>query len=328
MNARTLVCVTLGVFALLRGTTAAAEKHSKDKSDAVKTSPSVECKGPKKRLAILRFGGTGKYGAFEGWDVGDALAAQLATALEQTHCFVIADRLALSDVLREQELGLAGAVSRETAARAGALVGAQILVKGEITEFDPGKKGRGMTAGIGLSGIPLGLRVGGNRNTAHIAADVRLIDAATGEVLFTQRVDSEAKSFGFALGVDYKQASLGSDNVDKTPMGMAVRDAVTEAAGYIVKQTREIAWVGSVVSAEQGTIYVNAGTDSGIKVGDTLAVSTVERELIDPTTGTSIGKIEKELGRIRIESVTGKYAIAKTVGEITVRRGDVLRTGT
>ena len=86
-----------------------------------------------------------------------------STALEQTDCFVLADRMALSDVQREQELGLAGVTGREYSAAAGSVIGAQILVKGEITEFEPGKQGRGMTAGIGLDDV--GLRLGGNRNT-------------------------------------------------------------------------------------------------------------------------------------------------------------------
>jgi curli biogenesis system outer membrane secretion channel CsgG len=274
-------------------------------------------------LPVLRFGSTGKYGTYEGWDVGDALAAQLSTALQQTGCFVLADRMALSDVLREQELGLAGVTGRESAPAAGALIGAQILVKGEITEFEPGKQGRGMTAGFGLDKI--GLRVGGNRSTVHIAADVRLIDASTGEVLATQRVESEGKTFGLAFGVDYKKTSLGSDNVDKTPLGEAVRDAVVEAAGFIVTRTRDIDWTGNVVFTEDGRVFVNAGTDSDVKVGDTFVVSTVERELVDPATGVSLGRIEHDLGRVRIEKVEAKYAVARTLGSFAVRRGDRVR---
>ena len=48
-------------------------------------------------------------------DVGEAIAAQLASALQSTGCFVVTDRMALSDILREQELGLAGIVNPETA---------------------------------------------------------------------------------------------------------------------------------------------------------------------------------------------------------------------
>jgi curli biogenesis system outer membrane secretion channel CsgG len=299
------------------------EREAEAEAEAAAAAQALECKDPKKRLAVLRFGGTGKYGSFEGWDVGEALAAQLATALEQTDCFVLADRMALSDVLREQELGLAGVTGREVSPAAGGLIGAQILVKGEITEFAPGKQGRGMTAGIGLDDI--GLRVGGNRSTVHLAADIRLIDASTGEVLAAHRVDTQAKTFGLAFGVDYKKASLGSDNFDKTPLGIAVREAVIEAAGFIVSETREIEWTGHVMYEEEGSVFINAGAESDITVGDTFLVSTVERELIDPATGVTLGRIEHDVGQVRIEKVEGKYSVASMLGDFKARRGDRLR---
>ena len=298
---------------------------AKAKGKAAESAPAAACTGPRKRVAVLRFGGTGKYGAYEGWDVGEAIAAQLSTALDQTSCFVVIDRLALSEVLREQELGLAGVVGRDTAARAGSLIGAQILIKGEITEFEPGKKGKGATAGVGLSNVPIGLRVGGNRSVAHVAIDVRLIDASTGQVLFTQSVSSEARTFGLALGVDYRKASVGGDSFEKTPLGEAMRDAVGEAAGYIITQMRQVSWSGQVVDVQGSTVYLNAGEGAGIKVGDTLSIYTVTRELIDPATGQSLGREEKKLGEVRVGRVDQKYAVGELVGEFQTRRGDLIK---
>ena len=327
MNIRNILALSVCAATLLAHGDAEAgrKKREREAQEAAAAAlAAFDCSDPKKRLAVLEFGGTGKYGSFEGWDVGEALAAQLATALEQTDCFVLTDRMALSDVLREQELGLAGVTPAENAAAAGRLIGAQILIKGEITEFEPGKQGRGMTAGFGLDDV--GLRVGGNRNKVHIAADIRLIDSSTGEILATQRIDTEAKSFGLAFGIDYKQTSLGNDSFSKTPLGMAVRDAVVEAAGFIVAETREIEWTGNVVHTDDRSIYINAGSDSDISIGDTFIVSTVERELIDPATGVTIGRIEHDLGQVRIEQVEARFAVATMLDDITIRRGDLLRS--
>jgi len=328
MNFRTLLTFA-AVTALALGASLADARQpkadTKAKGKAADGAPAVACSGPRKRVAVLRFGGTGKYGAYEGWDVGEAIAAQLSTALDQTACFVVIDRLALSEVLREQELGLAGVVGRDTAARAGGLIGAQILIKGEITEFEPGKKGKGATAGVGLSNVPIGLRVGGNRNVAHVAIDVRLIDASTGQVLFTQSVSSEARTFGLALGIDYRKASIGGDSFEKTPMGEAMREAVGEAAGYIVTQMRQVNWTGQVVDVQGSTVYLNAGEGAGIKVGDTLGIYTVTRELIDPATGQSLGREEKKLGEVRVGRVDQKYAVGELVGEFQTRRGDLIK---
>jgi curli biogenesis system outer membrane secretion channel CsgG len=304
-----------------------AAAHSQDENagtDALKAL-SAHCNGPKKRLAVLKAGATAKYGSLEGADAGEAIASQLATVLEATQCFVLADRLALADVLREQEMGAAGLTTHETAARPGAMIGAQILVKAEITEFEPGKQSNGATVGFGFANIPLGLQLGGNRNVAHMALDVRLIEASTGQVLASQRVDSQAKSFGMLFGVDISKASVSTDNYSKTPLGIAMRAAVTEAAGYIIKQASEISWVGQIVDVQGSSFYVNAGANAGLKVGDSLKVSTVARELIDPATGISIGRIEQPLGEARIEHVEEQYAIASIAGSYQPRRGDLLR---
>jgi len=304
-----------------------AAAHSKDDNagtDALKAL-SAHCNGPKKRLAVLKAGATAKYGSLEGADVGEAIASQLATVLESTQCFVLADRLALADVLREQEMGVAGVATHETAAHAGAMIGAQILIKPEITEFEPGKQSNGATVGFGFANIPLGLRLGGNRNVAHLALDVRLIDASTGQVIASQRVDSQAKSFGMLFGVDLSKTSLTTDNYSKTPLGIAMRAAVTEAAGYIIKQAASISWVGQIVDVQGTSFYINAGANAGLKVGDSLKVSTVARELIDPATGVSIGRIEQPLGEARIEQVEEQYAIASIGGSYQPRRGDLLR---
>ncbi len=42
----------------------------------------VHCSGPKMRVAVLPVGATGKLGAFEGFDIGEAMAAHAVVLLE------------------------------------------------------------------------------------------------------------------------------------------------------------------------------------------------------------------------------------------------------
>lgn len=325
MNFLKLRQITCAAIAMTLVACASAPKTPEADGATTEVAGDTNCVGPKKRVAILRFGGTGKYGAYEGWDVGEAIAAQMATALEATDCFIIGDRMALSEVLREQELGLAGVVSQDSAPRAGRLIGAQVLIKGEITEFETGKKGNGITAGFGFANIPLGLRLGGNRNVAHVAMDLRLIDAATGEILFSEKISSQSKTFGLSLGVDYKKGSIGTDHFSKTPLGKAIGDTATEAAGFIAQQLYDVNWMGQVIDSQGSQVFVNAGADAGVKVGDTFTVSNVARELIDPSSGIVLGKIERNLGEVRVEAVNDKYSIARIAGNFQVQRGDLLR---
>ncbi|MEH6626433.1 MAG: CsgG/HfaB family protein [Motiliproteus sp.] len=285
----------------------------------------VHCSGPKMRVAVLPVGATGKLGAFEGFDIGEAMAAQLTTALEQTDCFVVTDRMALSHILREQELGLAGVSSRETAPAAGRVIGAQVLVKADITEFEPQKESGGINFGFASAKLPFGIRLGGSSGSSHVAIDLRLLDASTGQVLFSQRVEASSKSQGLSLGLDFKQISVGGDKFYKTPMGQATRVALNDAVFYVIKGTRQVPWQGQVVSTRGQNIFINAGGDTGIKVGDVLQVSAVAEELVDPDSGVTLGKVENQLGRIQIKSVQDKFAIAALLDTFTPQRGDIIR---
>jgi len=285
----------------------------------------VACSGPKMRVAVLPFGATGKLGAYEGFDVGESLAAQLTTALVKTGCFVVGDRMALSHVLREQELGLAGVTNPETSPRPGAVMGAQILVKADITEYEPTKESGGLNLGFASSSLPFGLRLGGNKNTSHVALDLRLLDAETGEVLFSRRVQASSKSKGMALGLDFKKLTLGGDKFYKTPMGQATRVALSDAVKHVIRETRQIPWQGQVITAKGGHIFINAGQDAGLNVGDVLQVSAVAEELIDPESGQMLGRVESPLGQIEVRMVQDKYAVAAPLNSFEARRGDIIR---
>jgi len=310
---------TAMMFGLLNGFTASLRAQE---------SPSG-CPGTKKRVAVLKFGATGKFGAFEGWDVGEGLAAQLATALQQNGCFTVIDRLALANLLREQELALTGAVAKESAVRVGKMSGAQILIKGEITEFEPTTSGSGMTIGLGFIRVPLGVRLGGESQTAQVAMDVRLIDASTGQVLQSHRVEGKADTSGFSVGLDNRWASIGGDHVSKTPLGQATRQALTEAVALISRglmalpSERTPEW--RVVDVIDDQIYVNAGQGAGLKIGERLRVVSVARELIDPDTQAVLGNVERSAGEVEIISINDRYSVAAIRSSFIPKRGDSVR---
>jgi curli biogenesis system outer membrane secretion channel CsgG len=294
--------------------------------DAASTT---SCPPQKKRLAVLKFGATGKFGAFEGWDVGDGLAAQLATALQQTGCFNVIDRLALAGLLREQELALTGIAAKESAVRVGKLAGAQILIKGEITEFEPVTSGSGMTLGLGFIKVPLGIRLGGESQTSHVAMDVRLIDASTGQVLQSHRVEGKSDASGFSLGLDNRWASIGGEHFSKTPLGQATRQALTEAVALISRglmalpSERAPEW--RVVEVMDNQIFVNAGEGAGLKVGERLRVVSVAKELVDPDSQAVLGTVEHSAGEVEIIAVKDRYSVAAIRGAFLPKRGDAIR---
>lgn len=283
---------------------------------------SLTCKGPKPRVAVYSFYATGKMAAFEGYNVGDGLAAQLATELTRTGCFVVLDRTGLSDVLHEVELGLAGIVSRETAPRAGRAIGAEVIIKGAITEFEPNKRGRGFTLGLALPNTPLGVRLGRNGSTAHVGLDIAVVDASTGQVKYAYRVTADSTAGGWTIGLDFKRASIGGDAFGKSPLGIASRNALGQAILLLAKDLGNIPWRSQVVDSADNTIFLNAGIATGIRTGDTYRVSTVVRTLVDPASGLLLDTIEREIGQVRIIAVKENYAMAEPIDGIRVKRGD------
>jgi curli biogenesis system outer membrane secretion channel CsgG len=77
------------------------------------------------------------------WRIGEGLAEMLTTELMRTGRFIVVERQGLGDIVREQELGQSGLIRRETAPPPGQLMGAQVVVRGAITEFEARSSGGG-----------------------------------------------------------------------------------------------------------------------------------------------------------------------------------------
>jgi hypothetical protein len=69
-------------------------------------------------------------------DLGPKLAALLSARLSLDPNFILVERAELEKALGEQELGLSGTVSTDTAARVGHLTGAKVLITGKLFKAD------------------------------------------------------------------------------------------------------------------------------------------------------------------------------------------------
>ncbi|MEZ5551958.1 MAG: CsgG/HfaB family protein [Pseudomonadales bacterium] len=314
-----LIC--LGVTGLADAKQKKAKQPSAEELSAALEA--VDCSGPKPRVAIYGFYAAGKLGAFEGYNVGDGLAAQLATELTRTDCFLVLDRTGLSDILREQELGLAGVVNRDSAPGAGRMIGAEVIIKGTITEFDPNKQGGGLTLGMALPKTPFGLRLGRNGSKAHVGLDISVIDATTGQVKHAHRVTADSRTGGWTIGLDFERASIGGDTFAKSPLGIASRNALGQA---VLKLAEDLSASTvrrfQIASLDADEVFLNADIASGVREGDLYRVSTVVRTLVDPSTGLLLDTIEREVGQVRIVEVTERYARAELLDGARVKRGD------
>lgn len=231
MRARTLSILALGLVLTGCG---ALEQYTQPKAEAVSAVPSLPpYSGPKARVAVARFD---VRAAKANQAIGDGLRDMLVTALVQSQRFSVVERQDLAAVLQEQELSATGAVQRGAKVPRGRIKGADLLIVGAVTEFEPGASGGG--AGIGGGGwASVFGGLGGALKKAHLAIDLRVIDAATSEVIAATKIEGEAKDvklgglLGGAFGGGALAGALGA--YAKTPMEKAVRICIAKAVEYL-----------------------------------------------------------------------------------------------
>ncbi len=292
--------------------------------DAQAQGAATESASVKKRIAVMRFESTDKFG---GGDVGEGLSAMLSNELSKSGRFIIVERAALPDILGEQTLAKKGLTTPQSGAKTGKLLGAQILVRGTVTDFESSKKGGGGQISLSGTRLPIGGVIGGASMTAHIAIDLRLIDATTGEIIDTYEAEGEAKGSSSHFGISHTGTGLGlgTEQFKKTPLGKAARNIIKDMVARIIEKADDIPWTGRISDVSDGKVYVNAGKDVGLSSGDTLNIYVVSKEITDPETGAILGVEEHRLGSLRIDSVKPKYSTGTLLEGSEPKSGDIVR---
>ncbi|MEX2500018.1 MAG: CsgG/HfaB family protein [Wenzhouxiangellaceae bacterium] len=197
--------------------------------------------GPRARIAVARF--ENKTADSHNWyspSIGDGMADMLTTALVNSGRFIVLERESLDTVLSEQDLGASGRIREDTAAAIGEIEGAELLVVAAVTEFDGNSGGRSGSVGGGKIGRVFGAISGGSRS-AHMAIDLRVVDARTSRVLAATSVEGEAKDFniGGALAGYTGSVGLGGSlsSWENTPREKALRQVIGGAVDYVISVT-------------------------------------------------------------------------------------------
>jgi curli biogenesis system outer membrane secretion channel CsgG len=160
-------------------------------------------------------------------DVGRDLAGMLTNELAATGKFKVVERAKLGPVLDEQDLAESGRISKSSGAKIGKLTGAKYLIFATVTAFD--SKSRGTGGGISFRGIA----VGGKKEDAYMAVDLRVVDTTTGEIEYVRTVEARASSYGVSGG--YYRGGWSGDlgKYENTPVGKAIRGVVIEITDYL-----------------------------------------------------------------------------------------------
>ncbi len=180
----------------------------------------------KPTAAVIEFSNTSGAAWWRG-GIGTELAGMLTNEMAGTKKFAMLERSKVEAVIQEQDLAANGSVSANTGAKIGQMVGAQYLVMGTVTAYEEDVADTG--GGISFGGIS----VGGKKDSAYIAVDLRVVDSTTGVVVDTRTVEATAKGGGMSFGLSKGGFSGGFADMKKTPAGKAIRAVLMEASEYL-----------------------------------------------------------------------------------------------
>lgn len=283
----------------------------------------------KKRVAVFKFDDKTDH-TWSWWGhgkgTGDGMADMLTTTLVKSGRYRVFERAEIDKILGEQHLGTSGAVTEQSAAKAGKMLGAEYGIIGAVTEFGYKKRGTGgllKKAGIGASV---------SQATAVVAIDVRFVNTTTGEVEKAETVRKQKS----AMGVGYADANVGfatQAQFDESLVGKATREAIDAIVELLNAEGGGGGGGGieaKIVTIAAGNAIINAGSEGGLKVGQRLGVYRPGEELKDPDTGESLGAEETEVGEIEVTSDfggKGKAANCRVVSG-SPQKGDIVREKT
>lgn len=256
-------------------------------------------------------------------NVGTGIADMMVTALAESKKYTLIEREKLEKVMEEQKLGASGAVTAQTAAKIGRLLGANYIITGSVTEF--GVK----DSKIGVGGLGKVLPIGGgakvSKNTARVAIDVRAIDTTSAQITAAAKGEGSKSSAEFSGDLSIAPSfDFGKEGFDETIIGKAAREAVEKVVSELGKKFDEAGPSAvRIIKITGNQIYINSGQADGEKAGNVYQIFRMGEEMIDPDTGESLGAEEEKIGSAKVVKVTPKYSIAET--KASVQKTDILR---
>jgi len=262
--------------------------------------------GLKRRIGVVDFENKTTYGANR---LGTSASDILITELAKSGKFIVVERDKLDKIMSEQKLGMTGAINPATAAKVGKTLGLNAIVTGAISQFGETTEGSEYLITQSKSQI------------VKCTVDIRVVDAETGQVLYA---DS-----GSGLGKKHSGGVFGlgtRTGYDETLEGEALRAAIVKFTNNIVVQVEKKPWSCRVADVDGQNIYLNAGSESGIKLGTKMIVLRAGRVIKDPTTGLVIGNAEDRIGEMKVVRYFGEDgSVAQLTSGAPPSSGDVAR---
>ena len=261
-------------------------------------SLAVSAEAAKKVVAVMPLENLSGYTEFR---VAEIMAEHVAEVIHSSGNYTVSERLQMGRVLKEQ--GFQNLTSANPV-EIGNMTGADYSVIGKVTMATITNNVSGNVLGNIIGKFDSNLSKYANQIKAKVAMDVRFIDNKTGEVIFV-------KSF---------EGNKSGQNKE-----VALNGACRVAAENFLREIQNINPFSARVAEISGDeIYIDVGSDSGIRKGETLTVAREGSPII--INGEIVGMKRTVIGKIKVIEVNARYSICKAESSTgSIKKGDVVK---
>jgi len=203
--------------------------RSESKAGAI---PLPAYSGPKARIAVAAFEVKSEKSDAE---TGAALRDMLLSGIVNSGRFAVLDLPAVQETPTSGVNGALPAGQKEKQ-----LPSADLIITVSVNEFEPQASGgrEGLGGGGGVSSGVLGGLLGASVNKAHVALEIRIVNAANSEVVASNKVQGQASDVSIKSSAGTPEGwILGGvlSRYSDAPMENAIRSCMVEAVRYIVQ---------------------------------------------------------------------------------------------
>lgn len=262
------------------------------------------CAAAKKIVAVMPLENVSGYNEEK---VAEIMTEQLIVALHSSGIYTVVERAQMGTIIREQGFQNI-AVDPAQAVQLGKLSGANYSMIGKVTmavvEANPTANTITLIGELfKLDRLSQTAGAFVNKYKGKIQLEFRFVDNETGEIILARAVEGSKSG-----------SSVAS----------AFNNACKEAANNFIKELDGINPFRARVAEINGSdIYIDHGSDSGLRVGDTLTVVREGSPIV--VNGKIVGMKQQEVCKVRVVEVSMDYAICRASGSTPIHKGDVVK---
>jgi hypothetical protein len=263
-------------------------------------------------------------------NIGIKVADTLVSKLAETGQFQIIDRENLQRIMAEKNMKFDADFDPTNAPKTGLMNVIDILVTGQVDEFNANVKS-----------VETGNYISKKTETdgqTDLKVTARLISIQTGQILAAPSAETEktavlGKSSASMLVQGVGSTSGTADT--NSALRKLVDEAVSEVSDGLAKKIVSASAFSSAPAAlpvpkfvgmEDGLVVINKGTNAGIKVGDTFdIVRPTDTGMKDPDTGQPIIR-KKKLCALTITDLEDSISSGKCDGATPQKGDEIVRT--